>query len=132
MDKPASITSIKHEALVTTPRPWVDLDVEEKGEFQVKMPKRSFTDDERAYMHKWWLAVTYKQVEELNALATDRHIAPRADVNGDLFICADILSDALDNGRLKDCMEILSSLTIVRKQDADWPKPIFPWNTPKP
>ena len=111
------------QAIEGNPRPWSGLTEMERGVLRALMPSPSFSPEQRAYLSQWWLACTQGQVDAINAIVTNRRVASRTDINGALFLGADLLSDALDEGPLSACMEILGELTLYRKTAADWPPP---------
>lgn len=115
------------ESLEANPRAWSELSANEQTVLRAIMPQPSFTPLQRAWMATWWMACTAEQVAELNATTDGMRIEPREDVNGNLFVGADLLSDALDNRTISECLPILEQMTLHRKADSDWPKTTITW-----
>jgi hypothetical protein len=111
------------QALEADPRPWSGLTEMERGILRALMPSPSFTAAQRSYLSQWWLACNEDDVDAINTALTNRRVFPRADIDGALFVGADLLSDALDDGPLSSCMSIIGELTLYRKLAADWPTP---------
>lgn len=108
--------------LVANPLPWSQLTPEQQSVFRSLMPQPSFTPDQREWLSLWWLPVTQEEVDFYNnLLPSNTRISPRADINGDLFLSADIISDILDNGRLKQLEALLENNPLTYKPSDHWP-----------
>jgi len=118
----AAITAVG-DALRAAPRPWSALTGQEQSTLrQALMPDPSFTPDQLDYLHRWWLPVTADQLAALNAAAPERmDIAPRPDAAAQLYVSADLLSDALDGRRLAALLPVLSSLVLTYEDTIEWP-----------
>lgn len=110
--------------LVENPLPWTDLSAEQQAVFRLLLPDPVFTDDQREWINLWWLPVTPQQIADIKTLIPSGNEYPgREDVNGDLFLSCDLLSDALDGGRLAELLPILETLPLTYKLPEDWPTP---------
>ncbi|HWL51757.1 MAG TPA: hypothetical protein VNQ90_04940 [Chthoniobacteraceae bacterium] len=112
--------------LVENPLPWSGLSDEQQSAFRLLMPDADtgFTEEQRTWISLWWLPVSRKEVDDLNALCPENTvIASRQDLDGDLFISVDLLSDALDGGRLAALLPILHSLPLSYQLPEAWPQP---------
>ncbi|HWL54268.1 MAG TPA: hypothetical protein VNQ90_17645 [Chthoniobacteraceae bacterium] len=110
--------------LVEHPLPWSGLSGEQQAAFRLLMPRPTFTDEQREWVSLWWLPVTVQQVADINAVVPAGNQYPgREDLDGDLFISVDLLSDALDSGRLAALLPILQSLPLTYKLPEEWPVP---------
>lgn len=88
------------------------------------MPSPSFNTSQRTCFSNWWLPVTSNQINEINQLCPPfNKVSGRSDINGNLFIGADLLSDSVNNGRLRNILSILGNLAITHKEIEDWPSP---------
>lgn len=110
--------------LVDSPLPWSQLSAEQREAFRWLMPEPGvgFDEDQRFYLNRWWLPVTPEQVGELNSLMPpNSRVAPRLDGDGNQWLCADLLSDAADDGRLAALWPILSELPLTYRTPEMWP-----------
>jgi hypothetical protein len=110
--------------LVENPTPWRDLPSELKDLFLLLMPEPTFSAAQSYWIRFWWLPVDEQIVDALNALAPPNNVLMgRADVNGDLWLSCDLLTDSIGNGRLFAMFDILETLPITYKAEEDWPVP---------
>lgn len=86
------------------------------------MPEPSFVPLQRDYLSRWWLPVTAPQLAALNAACpADTVLIGRPQTGGQLYVCADLLSDALQGGRLAGLLPVLRTLTLTHFLPAEWP-----------
>jgi hypothetical protein len=110
--------------LLINPQPWVELSQELKELFYLLFPRPSFSDEQRYWLQFWWLPVTNEIVDQLNALCPPMtQVSTRVDVEGNQFIPASLLSDAVDGRRLSMLLPILQLLPLAYKAEEDWPIP---------
>ncbi len=110
--------------LLESPLPWESLSPEQQNAFRLLMPDPTFTNDQREYINLWWLPVTPEQVQEIKLLCPTGSVYPgREDLEGNLFVCSDLLSDALDGRRLAALLPILQMLPLTYKLPEEWPVP---------
>ncbi len=110
--------------LVENPLPWSALSPEQQNAFRLLMPDPTFTDDQRECVNLWWLPVTPEQVQELKPLCPAGSEYPgREDIEENLFLSSDLLSDALDGRRLAALLPILQTLPLTYKLPEEWPVP---------
>jgi hypothetical protein len=108
--------------IMENPIPWIDLSPKQEECSRWLMPNPSFTDDQRFWLGKWVLPVTPEQVSDLNALMPPHNvIAPREAEDGSLWVNSDLLSDALDGGRLSALLPILETLPLTYAPGIVWP-----------
>lgn len=110
------------DSLRADPRPWSELTAFETAVLKGGLlPHPSFSDDQRSYLQLWWLEVTETQITALNKLCPpDTDITGRDGGDGKLYLSADLLSDALEGGRLKDLLPLLSVLTLCYRLPEAW------------
>lgn len=110
--------------LVESPLPWSDFSPEQQDVFRLLMPQPSFDSDQRFYLSLWWLPVSAEEIEGLNSLCPPgTAIVGREDGEGGLWVCADLLSDALDGRRLSALLPILETLPLTYRPPEMWPEP---------
>lgn len=111
------------DSLRADPRPWNELTAFETAVLKGGLlPRPCFSDDQRAYLQLWWLEATAAQITALNKLCPpDTQITGRDGGDGKLYLSADLLSDALEGGRLKDLLPPLSTLTLAYRLPDTWP-----------
>lgn len=107
--------------LVGNPLPWEGLSPEQKGAFQLLMPSPSFDADQRFYLSLWWFPVAPEQLDQLNALTPPHMVIQAREAEGQLWIGADLLSDALDGRRLAAILPILETLPLTYRPAETWP-----------
>lgn len=83
----------------------------------------SFTAQQRALLHGWYLQVTPEQVSAANAaLPTDRAIFARADTEGALWLNADLLTDCARPGdTYHSITSTLVQLKLVKLDESNFP-----------
>lgn len=111
--------------LLDNPLPWNQLTPDQQSAFKILMPqpKEGFTEDQRYWINKWWLPITEQQIENINDLVpANTKFVGREDINGDLFLNVDLLSDSLNNGRLSSILFILETLPLTYKLEEEWPE----------
>jgi hypothetical protein len=79
--------------------------------FNTFLRARPFTEKERAYWELCWLEITQPQLDSINAALPPHTVATARAYDGKLYINSDIISDAIDDGRLSAIYVIVSSLT---------------------
>lgn len=111
------------DLLRANPMPWEDLPQEASAVLAAAlMPAPSFTLEQRGYLNLWWLPVSQEGLSALNALCPpDTILTARAQVDGSLYLNADLLSDALEGGRLAALLPILKTMTLTYFLPEDWP-----------
>lgn len=107
--------------LVDNPLPWSSLSPEQQDAFRLLMPAPSFDADQRFYLSLWWLPVTPEQLDQLNALTPPHMVIQAREAEGQLYIGADLLSDALDGRRLSALLPILETLPLNYRPPETWP-----------
>lgn len=108
--------------LVETPLPWSALSYDQREAFRTLMPRPSFTAEQRTWLALWWLPVDETVLQDLNTLApVNTRFTSRPDLDGQHYVSADLLSDALDGGRLAALLPILSALPLTYRTAEDWP-----------
>lgn len=112
------------DAIRTNPRPWNDLTSTEQAVLQAALMPGvdGFTDEQRAYLGRWWLQCTQADVDAVNALIPPPEntvITARTGLDGNLYLSADLLSDALQGKALSHTLDILK--TLVLRYQPEWP-----------
>lgn len=81
------------------PRAWQDIPEPARIELAAElMPRGAFTDTQRYYLARWWLACTQAEVDAINAvLPSGTRVGP-VEVRGQLYLGGDLLTDALAPG----------------------------------
>lgn len=113
--------------LVENPQPWSALTEEQRGMFLLLMPQpgQGFLPVQRFYLSLWWLPVSEEQLVVANTLCPpNTAIAPRLDAEGNRYIGADLLSDALFGGRLSALEPLLTTLPLTYRPPETWPVPV--------
>lgn len=86
------------------------------------MPAPSFQPIQREYLSRWWLLINDSQLTEINSLCpNDTLLTARTQTGGIKYVCADLLSDALNGGRLSELLPVLRALTLTHFLPAEWP-----------
>ena len=88
--------------------------------FDEYLRARPFRDDERAYFKLCWLAVTDQQLADINAALPPDTVWSGRELNGTKYINVDIISDAIDSGRLAGTYDVVSGLTWKYINPWDW------------
>lgn len=107
--------------LVADPLSWSSLSPEQQDAFRLLMPSPSFDAEQRFYLSLWWLPISVEQLDQLNALTPPRMVIQAREAEGQLYIGADLLSDALDGRRLSALLPILETLPITYRPAETWP-----------
>jgi hypothetical protein len=112
------------DAIRANPRSWSALSDYERAVLTgALMPNPSFHEAQTAYLARWWMPISDEQVAALNAaMPTHRQVAPRAGADGLKYVCADLLSDSLNNGPIAAALPILSELVLTYCLDSHWPE----------
>lgn len=97
------------------------LSAEQKATFDSMLGVRPFTNAERRYWDLCWIEVTQNQVDTLNALMPANHVVSPRELNGLLYIKVDIISDAINGGRLGALFDTLKSLNWTYIEPHEWP-----------
>lgn len=109
------------ESLVLNPLPWKNLSQVQHDVFLWLMPNPSFTETQRHYLSLWVLPVTQQQLNDINALMPSHHVVePRKSLQDHLYINADLLSDAINEGRLSSILSIIDSLPLTYSFMIQW------------
>lgn len=107
--------------LVESPLPWSELSPEQQSAFRLLMPSPFFAPEQRGWIDLWWLPVTEGVIVDLNALCpANTLLSGRVDLEGNFFVSVDLLSDALDGGRLAALLPMLEALPLTYKAPEDW------------
>ncbi len=109
--------------LVTSPQPWAQLSTQQRAAFRLLMPAGfgGFDDDQRFWLRQWWLPSNADQIQQLVVLCpADTVVAGRIAADGRIFLSADLLSDALDGGRLAALMPVLEMLPLTFAETITW------------
>lgn len=108
--------------LVADPLPWTALSDAQQEAFRLLMPRPSFGEMQRLYLSLWWLPVDQPLLDVLNDLMPPNNVlAAREDDSGGLWLCADLLSDALDDGRLAALLTTLETMPLTYRTAEAWP-----------
>jgi hypothetical protein len=114
--------------LVEHPLPWAELSPEQEAAFRVLLPLPGvgFDATQREWLSLWWLPVTPEGLAALNALMPPHHVlAAREDTESNLWLSADVLSDAIDGGRLAALWPLVSALPLNYRPVESWPVPLL-------
>ncbi len=113
------------DSIRANPVSWDGLSASDRATLEAAlMPEPSFQPIQREYLSRWWLPVTAPQLAALNAACpADTCITGRAQTGGQLYVCADLLSDALRGGRLAALLPVLRTLTLTYFLADEWPVP---------
>jgi len=115
---------------------YAQLDTDSRDSIRAFLRSRPFTSEAREYYRLCWLQVTQAQVDSINALMPTNHRCAARDLNGQLLINVDLISDAIDGGWLSAIKDILETLTWQYVNPWEWPQtdedgnPVEP--TPEP
>ena len=84
--------------LDTQPLAWVDFTAEQRDLLRATLrPTGPFTDAQRELLENRWLPITSEQLAQAQALLPPNiGIAPRADVDGGLWVGAYLLTDCVE------------------------------------
>jgi hypothetical protein len=119
----ALITTIG-DALRSSPMSWDQIPAGMKETvIEIMRPRPSFSEQQRAFLNHWWLAVDEEEVTQINELLPENTVCiPRADFNGGLWISADLFTDAVDeDSRLHNILPYILSLELHYHEDDFWP-----------
>jgi|GEM_PF-5688749 len=109
-------------AMVDTPTPWASLTPLQQLIFRGLMPQPSFTPQQHEYISRWWLPLSNQQLSDINALCpADTRVEGREDGHGQLYVSCDLLSDALDGGRLWALLPLLETMPLTYLLPEAWP-----------
>lgn len=110
--------------LRANPHSWDGLTPEQQATLKTGlMPDGPFLPVQRELLSRWWLPVDEADLEALNAACPpDTQLTGRAQTGGQLYVCADLLSDALDGKRLAGCLSLLQSKTLTYFLSEEWPQ----------
>lgn len=78
--------------------------------FETYLKARPFTEKEREYWQLCWLEVDQPTIDKINAALPPNNVVEPRTLGGKLYINADLLSDAVDGGRLADILGFLDTL----------------------
>ena len=90
--------------LRATPSRWIDLTAEQQALLIAAFrphPRYGFVPEQMDWIRRWWLDCTDTDLSGVTAL------------NGRRYVCADLLSDALEGRRLAKMLPTLKVLTLV-------------------
>jgi hypothetical protein len=119
----AAIVSVG-DAIRANPRPWSQLTSQETAVLTAALlPPPPFDEMQRAYFARWWLACTQEQLAALNAACPPCTVITGRAKDAALYVCSDILSDALQDGPLAALLPILETLTLTYILPEEWPAP---------
>lgn len=108
--------------LVDTPKSWLELSVAQRDAFMLLLPSESFTEVQYYWLSFWWFKSSVEVLASLNQLCPpNTMITGREDIYGDLYISCDLISDALNVGRLSALLPILETLPLTYKPAEEWP-----------
>lgn len=85
------------------------------------MPSPVFSEVQRGFVQRWFLEVTADQASDLESLWPSGSQYPPREHDGRLLLSIDLLSDALDDGRLSAMLPILITCPLIRVFPEDWP-----------
>lgn len=85
------------------------------------MPSPVFSEVQRGFVQRWFLRVTSDQASELESLWPAGSQYPPREHEEKLLLSIDLLSDALDGGRLSSMLHILITCPLIRVFPEDWP-----------
>lgn len=119
----ALITAIG-DSLRSQPMSWDQIPGDMKQSvIEIMRPKPSFTEQQRAYLNRWWLAVDADDIAAINNLLPPNTVcSPRVDTLSGLWLSADLFTDAVDAGsRLGAILPLLLTLELHYHEDDFWP-----------
>lgn len=109
--------------MVGNPISWKRLPANARQLFRALKGNPSFSEKQRFYLSRWWFGVTDEQVKSINdACPPAFQFEPRRDAQGNGYLCADILTDAIDNGFLKALRPLVEDLDLHYRLPEDWPQ----------
>lgn len=109
--------------LVDDPVSWSDLSLEQENAFRMLLPQEGFGFNpvQCHFIRLWWLPVNEVTLDEINQKCPSNFIIPGIkDINDQIWISADLLSDAIDDGPLKSTWDIISNIPMNYKPDQFW------------
>lgn len=87
------------DAIRATPIAWRDIPQDQRAVAAASLlPADGFTDEQRYFLKRWWLACTQSDVDAMNALLPASVQVSPIEVAGVLYVCGDLLTDALTPG----------------------------------
>lgn len=113
------------DALRAAPVSWDEIDDQTKQIITETMrPCPTFTGEQRSFLNLWWLKVDEEQLRSINEeLPTGNVCEARIDGNGDMWLSADLFTDAVDEGaRLNNVLPMLLSLQLHYHETDFWPQ----------
>ena len=114
------------ELLDTQPLAWVDFTAEQRDLLRATLrPTGPFTDAQRDLLENRWLPITPEQLAQAQALLPPNiGIAPRADVDGGLWVGAYLLTDCVEGTDTYHAIApILTTLPITLVPPDRFPQP---------
>lgn len=111
-------------ALRSQPMSWSAIDEGMKQTvIEIMRPRPSFTADQRMYLDCWWLSIVQNQLDAINGrLPTNTVVSPRVDGDGNLWLSADLFTDAVEpQMRLYAILENLLELELHYHESDYWP-----------
>lgn len=111
------------DSLRATPRAWAQLDATERGFLELLLlPQPAFTEEQRAFVQKWWLLCGAETVAQINALLpANVRVATIEDVNGNQLLSCDLLSDSKAGQTYAAARGLIEGLTLVYRVVEDFP-----------
>lgn len=88
------------DSIRANPRPWRDIPPQQQAVAAAGLlpSAAGFSDEQRYFLLRWWLACTQADVAAINALLPAAVRVAAIDVAGALYLCGDLLTDALTPG----------------------------------
>jgi hypothetical protein len=112
------------DSLRANPVSWNEIDEQQKNiVIEIMRPRPNFDAQQRSFLDRWWLLVNDEQLAEINeSLPPHTVCAARLDGEGKKWLCADLFTDAVDEGsRLYSVLPMLLNLTLHYHEDEYWP-----------
>lgn len=106
------------------PTAFSELTPEQEDAFRLLMPLPKFDADQRHFLARLWLQVTSEQIDDINAsMPAGRRVSGVAYDEEQLFLGADLLTDALDGRSLSSILHIIETLPLTYIKPEKWPQP---------
>ncbi|WP_017302612.1 hypothetical protein [Nodosilinea nodulosa] len=114
------------QLLDANPIAWVSLTADQQSLLRETLrPDGPFTSEQQELLRNHWLPVSEDQVAQMRALLSGpMNIAPITDINGELWLSADLLTDCMEStDNYYAIASILVFLPITLKPSTDFPSP---------
>lgn len=87
------------DAIRANPAAWRDIPDAQRAVAEAGLlPQNGFSDEQQHLLQRWWLSCTQSDVDAINSMLPDDVRVQAIDVSGALYVCGDLLTDALTAG----------------------------------